>query len=143
MTGFNHTLAGAIIAIATPSPFQPLLAFLSHYVLDATPHFGRDSRFVPYNKAFLRLLTVDAVLCFAALGFAIALFPNRWWLLIICTAAATLPDFMWALRKWSPAWLRPQFTLHHKIQWGERPYGWIFELLYALIGVVVLLALAR
>ncbi len=41
MTGFNHAVTGALIAGAVGNPFLAIpLAFASHFVLDAIPHFG-------------------------------------------------------------------------------------------------------
>lgn len=141
MTGFNHTLAGCIIAVIVPAPLAPIAAFLSHFFLDATPHFGRHRKTYPYTPEFKRLLIVDAVLCFTSLGFALWLFPHLWWLLIICSFTSTLPDFMWLL-KGRVRWLKGFFHFASVIQWGERPYGWIFELLYTLFFVAILLRLA-
>lgn len=141
MTGFNHTLAGCIIAVIVPAPLAPFVAFASHFVLDATPHFGRSHRFVPYNKDFIRFLVVDGLLCVAALVFSISRFPHLWWLMIICAAAATLPDFMWLL-KHRVKWLNGFFRFAHWIQWGERPWAWIFDLAYGMIFVTILLKLS-
>lgn len=143
MTGFNHTLAGALVAVIVPPPVAPLAAFLSHYAMDGLPHFGRDPRFIPYNRAFIRLLMVDALLCVSALLYALILFPDKWWLLIVCTAAATLPDFLWAVREKAPGWLRLQYALHHRIQWGERPYGWVFEGMFTVAAAYGLWLLTK
>jgi len=139
--GFNHTLAGTIAAVILPAPIAPLIAFLSHFALDATPHFGRHKNIYPYSPGFIRLLVVDAVLCVISLGFSMWLFPHLWWLMIICSAASTLPDFMWLLRG-RVNWLKGFFRFASVIQWGERPYGWIFELAYALFFVIILLYLS-
>jgi len=40
MTLTNHLLAGAALAKLLPLPLAIPLAFLSHFVLDALPHFG-------------------------------------------------------------------------------------------------------
>lgn len=143
MTGFNHTLAGALAAVLLPAALAPVVALASHFALDSLPHFGRDPRIVPYNKAFVGMLIVDAVFCFATLGLSVFLFPSLWWLIIICTAAATLPDFLWGIKRWAPAWLTPQYVFHQRIQWGERPYGWIFEVTFFVIALSCLVYLAR
>jgi hypothetical protein len=40
MTLTNHLLTGAAIAKLLPSPVAIPIAFASHFVLDALPHFG-------------------------------------------------------------------------------------------------------
>ena len=141
MTGFNHTLAGCLIAVAVPAPLAPFVAFLSHFLLDATPHFGRDEEFKPYNHNFVMLLIFDGILCIASLAFSIWLFPHLWWLMIICSAASTLPDFMWILRG-KVKWLNGFFAFASKIQWGERPWGWMLEIIYAVIFTTLLVFLS-
>lgn len=143
MTGFNHTLAGCIVAVVVPAPLTPFVACLSHFLLDATPHFGRHKKIYPYTNAFKWLLIIDAILCFSALGFSIWLFPHLWWLMIICSAASTLPDFMWLLKLSDKfKWLRGFFRFASWIQWGERPYGWIYELVYTGFFVWILVGLS-
>lgn len=141
MTGFNHTLAGCIIAVLIPAPLVPFAAFASHFLLDAMPHFGRSQRFSPYTRDFKLMLVVDAVLCVATLLFAIVLFPNLALLLVTGAFFATLPDFMWLLEG-KVNWLHKFFRFATVIQWGERQYGWIFELLYASLFIFLLLSLA-
>lgn len=141
MTGFNHTLAGCIIAVLVPAPLVPFVAFASHFLLDMTPHFGQSERFSPYTRDFKLMLVADAILCFSSLGFAVVLFPSMWLILAIGAFFATLPDFM-SLLEGRVLWLNKFFHFATVIQWGERPYGWIFDVLYASIFVSVLLSLA-
>ena len=140
MIGFNHTLAGAIIAVVTPAPLVPLVAFLSHFLLDMTPHFGKSKRFTPYTTEFKWLLVADATLCFTSLFFAWWLFPHLWFIIAIGAFFSTLPDFLWLFRGKSKRfqWF---FTFAEKIQWGERPWGWILELMYGVIFVLILINL--
>lgn len=137
MIGFNHTLAGAIIAVVLPAPFVPFVAFLSHFLLDMTPHFGRSKRFSPWTTSFKWLLVGDAILCFASLFFVWWLFPDKWFILTVGAFFSTLPDFLWMFRGKSKkfAWF---FDFASIIQWGERPWGWIFELSYGVCFVTVL-----
>lgn len=142
MLGFNHALSGSIIAVLTPAPLVPLVALVSHFVLDLTPHFGNSDRVYPYTRSFKLWLTIDALLCLTVLGFAVTLFPDKWLIISIGTFFATLPDFLWLLyHKWQP-WFDTFLNWAEWIQWGERPYGWIFDAFYGLIMVFVLYALA-
>ncbi len=138
MLGFNHTLAGSIIAIITPAPLVPIVAFASHFLLDMTPHFGRSKRIYPYTPEFKILLVVDAILCISSLLFAIYLFPDKWFILSVGAFFSTLPDFMWLLKD-RVRKLKKFFYFAEVIQWGERPYGWIFDLIYAVLFIAVLL----
>lgn len=68
MTGFNHALVDGLIGKYVPWPLAIPLAFASHFVLDALPHYG-----IPHhtrdNSAFWKVFfTIDA---FATLGLAI------------------------------------------------------------------------
>lgn len=131
MLGFNHTLAGSIVAVITPAPLVPAVAFISHLLLDITPHFGKHQGFKPYNRNFKILLLVDAVLCFGVLFLAWWLFPDKWLIVAIGAFFGTLPDFMWLLRG-KTRLLNGFFILAEKIQIAEHPRGWLMELLYAL-----------
>ena len=143
MTGFNHTLAGTAIAMAVKEPLLIApLALLSHFVMDSLPHFGRHPKVTPYNNGFKIYLMVEAVLCVAALVFAISLEPQSWFILGLGAAFATLPDFSWPFQSRAPAWTKPFYDFHTNIQWGERPYGWIFELIGTILLVWTLVSLA-
>jgi len=141
MTGFNHVLVGLTIAVVTREPIlAPVAALLSHFVLDALPHFG-DDRIILWEREFMRLIVLDAVLCFLALGLGLLLFPQLWWLLMLCAFAATLPDWLWPLH------LRynlqhPFFDIHAKIQWGERPWGLWVEIPFACVLVALLVGMS-
>lgn len=141
MLGFNHTLAGCLAAAIVPAPVAPIVAVASHFVLDAFPHFGEHPKFVPYNDNFKRLLITDGLLCVISLSLGIFLFPHLWWLMILCAFSSTLPDFLWPLEG-KVKWLNPYFKFHHAIQWGERPWGWILDILYALIFTTILIYLS-
>lgn len=129
MIGFNHVAAGAIIAVTVPPPYVPIVALLSHFVMDALPHFGNSETFKPYTKAFKGLLVFDAIMCFSLLGFAWWLVPDKWQIISIGTFFAALPDFLWLLEG-KIRWLKPYFTFAKKIQWGETPDGWTYEVIY-------------
>lgn len=142
MTGYNHTLAGCIIAVVSPAPLAPILALGSHFVMDAMPHFGRSARFSPYTAGFKRLLVLDGLLCCLSLGLSLWLFPESWWLLVICSAAATLPDFLWLLQLKKVSWFANYFRFASWIQWGERPWAYPLEVIYGLILLVTLVSLS-
>jgi len=142
MLGFNHTLAGSIVAVITPAPLVPVVALVSHFILDTTPHFGESDTVRPYTKSFKLLLILDAVLCILSLSLAIWLFPDRWFAVCVGAFFGVLPDFLWPLLHRGPKWLDKFLDLAQWIQWGERPYGWMFDALYGFLFSFTLFALA-
>lgn len=140
MTGFNHTLAGAIVAVLVPAPLVPIAAFISHFICDAFPHFGNYPPITKNPQNLKKLIIVDGVLCVIAALFAIWLFPENWPLIGVGSFFACLPDFMWIFKRQlhTPRWF---LRFSSWIQWGERPWGWILELIYAAVFVVILFEL--
>lgn len=142
MLGFNHVLAGSIVAVITPAPLVPFAAFVSHFLLDLTPHFGNSDRVYPYTKSFKLWLVIDALLCFIGLAFAISLFPDKWLVISLGAFFGALPDFLWLFHhKWQP-WFDRFLNWAERIQWGERPYGWLFDAFYGFVFAFTLAALA-
>lgn len=142
MTGFNHVLTGVTIAVVVKQPLlAPILSLISHFILDSLPHFGNHPDIVPYNRKFKMYLVVEVVLILAVIMVSLALFPNLWWLIIACASLAFLPDFFWILE----SRLRPRlrfaetfYQFHTSIQKSEYPQGWIIELIYFGILLVLL-----
>lgn len=141
MLGFNHALSGSIIAVITPAPMVPVVAFVSHYLLDLTPHYGNDPR-LESPKAFKKLLAIDGVLCIGSVIFAIWLFPAQWFMIGVGAFFAVLPDLFWVFLKHRISKSFDKFLdWAGRIQWGERPYGWIFDATYGLLFVLFLISL--
>ena len=143
MLAFNHVLAGSIIGVVTPAPLVPVIALASHFILDLSPHSGDSETRYPYNRRFIIQLVIDALLCIGSLVFAIWLFPHQWLIIGIGAFLAVMPDFLWTLWHRGPKWLDKFLDWAHWIQWGERPYGWIFDAFYAFLMVFALLVLSR
>ena len=144
MTGFNHTLAGTIVALSVQQPLLIIpLAFASHFVMDALPHFGNHPKLIPYNNTFKRYLVGEALACIAVLLFAIILVPEHWFILALGAAFATLPDFLWLLKDRKLPGYEWFFRFHKNIQWAEVPYGWIYEAGYFSLGILLLVGLAE
>lgn len=95
MTGFNHGMTGAVIALAVKNPAIAIpLSFASHYLADFIPHYGFKQKEV-LKREFNIFLVFDfalAVICMAVLGF---LFPHSKFLIWGCMTAAALPDAVW------------------------------------------------
>jgi len=94
MTITNHVLAGAIIGLTVSNPVAAIvLAFASHFVLDALPHFGYAGpkgyaealqHRLSYAVAIVTAITSVAVLVFLAL--------QGEWFAIITGFIAASPD---------------------------------------------------
>jgi hypothetical protein len=143
MLGFNHTLAGSIVAVIVPAPFIPIVALVSHFILDLSPHFGFRPQDNPYKKPFVFILILDGLMCIACTLLAMALFPDKWFLVGMGAFFGILPDLFWPLWHKGPKWLDKFLDFAEWIQWGERPYGWIFDALYGFFMIVILYMLAR
>lgn len=146
MTATNHALTGAAIGLIVGQPILAIpMAFLSHFICDAIPHF-RSS--LPEKQMFQswwfkKYLVVEAVVVFAILGlFAIAQ-PLNWKLAIVCAATAVLPDVFLFNRfnkvsnnkKWRPG-LFIRFS--SGIQWFERPIGGVVELAWLCAAILII-----
>lgn len=146
MTATNHVLAGAVIAAAVHQPAIALpLAFLSHFLLDALPHYG--DREDP-ARALARLkwvLPVDSAVALAVLLSLVLLGPLHWQIVVLGGVLGASPDLLQIpryiryLRTGNSApdkdWLS---RFHHIIQWGERSWGIFAEIIYAGILLVLL-----
>lgn len=143
MLGFNHVLAGSILGVIVPLPLTPFVAFASHFILDLTPHFGRSDKVYPYTRSFKWLLVTDALLCILGYSFAVGLFPDKWFVIGVGAFFSAFPDVLWALRHRGPKLLDKFLDWAEWIQWGERPYGWLFDAFYAFIMCISLYLLSR
>ena len=138
MTITNHILAGAVIGLAVKNPAVAVaLAFASHFVMDALPHFGYAGRKgyaevlrhnLSYLVAVVTLVTTLAVIAVLAL--------HGQWLAIFAGLVAASPDAA-GLYNWLAYEKRGKratgllelfhVKFHRQIQWCERPWGIIVE----------------
>jgi hypothetical protein len=142
VTASNHVVTGALIATAVTQPALAIpLAFMSHFVLDALPHYGDTNKRSWLNRNFKYILAVDLFLASLFLLGIVILQPASWFLLAFCGALAVSPDILWL--PYFLADLRHE-ELHDTklakflkwIQWGERPWGIYLEVV-VLVGLVV------
>jgi hypothetical protein len=143
VTATSHALTGAIIATVVKKPWLAIpLAFLSHFVCDALPHFGIVMSFGSPNM--YTWLLIDGL---AAVTFAIFLVKkgvNSPVLLAVCGFAAMSPDLAWLYYGLNGqlnniATLDPVSHFHAVIQWFQHPIGIIVELFWITIMVVLIL----
>lgn len=143
MTATNHGLSGALIGLTITQPALALpLAFVSHFILDAVPHFG-DIRFHEDSKRrrlFHIYLFIDAVLLAILISFLFI--SNAGWLALACLFMAGSPDFVHAYqylfnKNFYERGSGPKkhwFTRFHKnIQWSETQKGLIVEIPFAIL----------
>ncbi len=142
MTATNHTITGVLIGLSVHQPVIAIvLAVMSHFVLDAIPHYS-DPKFV--GKKLAPILAIDASVALIVLGSVVMLQPEYWLLAVVCGIAAASPDLMWF-----PLWLRavlgkPKKPLnliqrfHSNIQWAEKPYNYPYEVVWSVVCVFLL-----
>ncbi len=99
MTGFNHGLTGAVIALTVKKPELAIpLAFLSHFAQDAIPHFdyfqGKNGTGILKGK-FNILLVSDFTLSVLLMVILALAFPEHKWLIWSCMVVAASPDLIW------------------------------------------------
>lgn len=134
MTGLNHGLTGAVIAVAVKKPELALpLAFLSHFVQDVIPHFGvPDSQL--FKRKFNIVLVADFVLSVSAMVVLAFLFPAHKWLIWGCMIAAACPDLAWAyyrlylekIKNQKPKY-DPFTRIHFVLEWSNETWGALVE----------------
>lgn len=154
MTGTNHGMTGAVIALLAKEPVIAVpLSYVSHYICDAIPHFGvKDKPGQPddelFSKKFNLILAADflfAVSMMIVLGF---LFPDRKFVIWACMVAAASPDLMWIyyrlyrekLKKLKPNYRRIA-RFHIWIQWSSTYKGAFVELAWFVLASILILAL--
>ena len=142
MTGLNHALTGTAIALAVQQPLLAApLAFLSHFLLDITPHFGGTPIYEYGHKYFPYLIAADGVATVTAVAFICTLVPSLAVLILLCVLCALLPDIL-LFTYYANGRPNTWFHRHHLgIQWFERPPGIIVEAAFAIFISTVIIAL--
>lgn len=148
MTATNHALSGALIGATISQPYLAIpLAFASHFILDAIPHFGLDDvgghSNIKNRKLFHRILLLDALLLAIVFIWLLALGAS--WLVFVCLIVAGSPDFVWAYRyifqeklgKKSPSPMNGLNKLHASIQ-KQTINGAFTEIVVAIIFAIIL-----
>ncbi|QQS19649.1 hypothetical protein IPL85_05265 [Candidatus Saccharibacteria bacterium] len=99
MTAPNHALTGALIGLAVPSMWLSVpLAFVSHFVLDAIPHYdvpGESNEARIDSRQFLFIQIVGGfVLCVGLVALLWWSQVPNWLSLSVCAFIATVPDLL-------------------------------------------------
>lgn len=110
----NHVLSGALVGLLTPQPLAAAGAgFLSHFVLDVTPHFGVD------DTHLMRVAVPDGLVGLGTLALISATAPRQHRVAVMAAMfGACLPDMDKPARQFFgrspfPGWFD---RLHARIQ---------------------------
>ena len=130
MTGATHLVTGAVIyrygSSNTPYPYLLLLAFLSHFLLDAVPHYE-----LSLNWNFV--LAAAALICLCRQGYVL-----KDYLIIAAGLMGVLADLNW-LFGISSSLSSLHSLIHFKHTYPVSPLLLFLELTIALICVYLLL----
>jgi hypothetical protein len=149
MTLTNHLLSGAVLGKFLPLPVAIPLAFASHFVLDALPHFGFKS-LEEYRQRtrILRIVMIVDLLFALFVSWRLITSGHATWFLVGVVAFS--PDLIWLRWLLETAWNSKSgknrdwsasnwFTrFHEKIQRYERSWGIVVELLTGTIFLILL-----
>lgn len=151
MTASNHVLTGVLVATALKEPILALPAALaSHFVIDSLPHWNY---WLPNQRQFKRwAIYADMILSLALLlTLSVVVVEISTGLIFSAGLLAILPDMMWfpylVLGKNTPAdkdnLLHKLRRFHLKIQWSESVKGLLFEIVWfvLMLGLIVKTAL--
>lgn len=145
MTITNHIGTGALIGLTVANPvFAVPMALLSHFVLDALPHFGYKGEggygFLFKHKLARGVTYADIVIAIIVAAMLLRLSPVA----LLIGIIALSPDIMWPIRymvyerkgKMPPEGYLSWFHWH--IQKYERPWGLGVEAVYLLVIIYLL-----
>ena len=146
MTATNHAAAGALIALIINEPILVLpLAFITHFAMDALPHFGYPGN-RGYGEAFKHKLT-HVVALLDAIGLTLLFWAvvGEGWLVYAAGIVALSPDFLglynyFGIERKHERPARFRFIInrlhkkfHRRIEWCERPWGIFIEIIVAIV----------
>ncbi len=143
MTATNHAMTGAIIGLTVSNPVAAIvIAFFSHFVLDAIPHFGAGEDFYK-TKPFRIMLVVDTLLCVALVAVLFSFHRTYWFVPALAAFAAASPD-LWSFKRfymdrigkpYHPGYIARFSSM---VQWFERPIGAVVEFAWATSAIIIL-----
>ncbi len=160
MSGTNHALTGALIAMTIKQPALAIpLALLSHFLLDVIPHYNppdvhRDN-YTSHSDSWQRkmkdpyfkiIVGSDMVFLLVSLIFLPQAASDivAPWITFTCMIAAIIPDFFGGFQFINSIVFRRQIAanrfdkFHVAIQWCERPWGIWVELVYLVVVLEII-----
>ncbi|MCL5093761.1 MAG: hypothetical protein M1355_01375 [Patescibacteria group bacterium] len=129
----NHTLVASAIAVSFPEPSLVVpLAFGSHFILDALPHYGLK---IGNNRKKHGITgAIDALIAISIAIFFCFLFPQKILLILLASFFAALPDLNQVLWVFTGIkWPKKYWDFHEAIQRYESKKGILIEIIFALI----------
>jgi hypothetical protein len=136
----NHLLAGAAIALAIKQPVLVLpLAFASHFVMDALPHYGFERQGFDVwrkKKSAGLLIVLDFIGVFLVIS---TLLMNHEYFALIAGLVAVSPDSVWIYRyfRFERKHKAPSYNwfnrMHLAVQWCERRWGIYVEFVFFIV----------
>lgn len=155
MTGINHGMTGAVIALTVKNPIVAVpLAFFSHFSQDIIPHWnygvnrGINKNPTFFTKRFNYTLAADFLTSVVLMIVLAILFPAHKWIIWACMIAAASPDLMWAYYRLykqhiqkQQLHLDPLASLHNRIQWSQTAKGGLVEIAWFLVMGLIILSL--
>jgi hypothetical protein len=133
VTAPNHALTGALIGLTISNPLLALpLAFISHFICDAIPHYdqpGDPKERITSSKRFIyEQLVTGFTLCVLIVLLLALTRPKHWLTAAICAFLATSPDLFWIPRfiyaqrtHHDRGPTNPFLRFHSRIQWLTGP----------------------
>ncbi|MHB1864609.1 MAG: hypothetical protein ACYCPS_00375 [Candidatus Saccharimonadales bacterium] len=145
MRAISHSLTGALIGLTVIEPAIAVpAAFISHFALDALPHYGhKGEKNDLTSKSFAVLLISDTVLCIALVIVLAISKPIHWPLAAVCAFVAAAPDFF-SVKLFYRAIKRLPYKpglfvrFASAIQWFEKPIGLVVELTWVICILICL-----
>ncbi len=137
MIGFNHAATGGLLAKYLPLPIAIPVAFASHFILDALPHYGIPNHSRDKSWFWRAFYIVDFVAAWT-LGFVSWLVWHHPEYFLVGFIACS-PDFLWVARvitshSFDLSKNQNKFTKWHaRIQKLERPWGIYLEIPLAVV----------
>jgi hypothetical protein len=143
----NHALTGAVIGLAIGKPAVAVpLALASHFICDIIPHYDlqQPDRQKLKSRFFQNLLVIDILLCLSLVTILAVFQPLNWFLAAVCAFIAAAPDLAFLKiylqgRRDQPITQGRIVIFTRRIQWFQRPIGWMVEVVW-FVGAVLLLA---
>lgn len=148
MTGLNHAATGALVAVAVKQPALALpLALLSHFAIDAIPHWKYGVR----GKLRKIIMRTDLVLSLALLVILALVLTTPGWLIIACGLLCMAPDAMWLpeLLQGKPPVIHKSTMIgymrrfHRTVQWQEFNNGLYVEAIWFGAVLTLILKIGR
>lgn len=146
MLALNHAASATVIALSITNPILAVpLAFVSHFALDALPHYSAREHFGLGTGKYYLPIIADIVATVTFTIMAMRFWPGHGGLILACIVAATAPDYIWPLNltPFGKKYLSGFFAFHLGIQRYESARGIYIEAGWFAATVVLLSRLPR